>query len=72
MINNNEIAEQVKELRDKNIPVYSISKINSYSSCAYGYYSTYVKKEKGIENIYRINTEVTYIKLYRTCVMVIK
>lgn len=47
-----EVKDKVKELRDNNIPVYSISRLNAVDSCAYEYYQTYIKKQKSIDNIY--------------------
>lgn len=45
----NEKEQQLlKELRDKGHTVYSISRINNFNTCAYGYYLTYVKRQRGL------------------------
>ena len=43
------------ELKEKNIPVYSVSRLETYNTCKYKYYKTYVmqSKEKS-ENIYSV------------------
>lgn len=48
------IKEKVKELRDKKIPLYSISRLNAFDTCQYSYYKTYVQepKDRGRPNIY--------------------
>ena len=47
--------EKLKELKSKNIPVYSVSKLDTYNTCKYKYYKTYSKeKEEQTENIYSI------------------
>lgn len=47
-----ELNATLQELRDKNIPVYSISRIDSINNCLYGAYLTYVKGDRGEGNIY--------------------
>lgn len=47
-----DIKEKVRELREKEVPVYSISRLNTVDQCAYEYYQTYIKKEKSLDNIY--------------------
>lgn len=45
----NEKEQQLlQELRDKGHTVYSISRINNYNTCAYGYYLSYIKRERGL------------------------
>ena len=51
--NREEVKDKVNKLREDNIPIYSISRLNTIDSCAYEYYQTYIKKEKGVDNIYR-------------------
>lgn len=51
----NTITEKkAKELRDKGVDVWSISRLNSYNNCAYGYKRTYVGEDRsrGKDNIY--------------------
>ena len=42
----------VKQLRNDGKNVYSISRINAYNGCNFEYYNTYVKKNRGINNVY--------------------
>lgn len=45
----NEKEQQLlQELRDKGHTVYSISRINNFNTCKYGYYLSYVKRERGL------------------------
>jgi RecB family exonuclease len=46
--------EQLQTLSDQDIPVYSISRLNSIHDCAYAAYKTYIKNERGINNVYGI------------------
>ena len=47
--------KKVKELKNKNIPIYSVSKLDTYNTCKYKYYKTYSsEKEEPTENIYSI------------------
>lgn len=47
--------KKLSELKSKNIPVYSVSKLDTYNTCKYKYYKTYSKeKEEQTENIYSI------------------
>lgn len=51
-MNNNKLKEKLKELQNKNIQVYSISRLNTYDECPYSYFLTYRKNNRGIDNIY--------------------
>jgi len=46
--------ERIKELKDKGIELYSISKLDAINNCLYASYLTYRKGEKGRNNIYAI------------------
>ena len=46
------IKDQLDLLREKGHTVYSISRLNSYNDCQYGYYRSYVLKDRGDNNIY--------------------
>lgn len=50
-----EIKNKVKKLKEENIPVYSISRLNTIENCKYEFYKTYMLKTEGINNIYRLN-----------------
>jgi len=52
MIRNND--DRLQELRDKNIPVYSISRLDCINRCMYEAYLTYVCNKRGRSNIYAI------------------
>lgn len=50
-----EADRKVKELQSSNIPVYSVSRLETYNTCKYKYYKTYLsQKEEKSENIYSI------------------
>lgn len=44
----------LNELKEKGHTVYSISRLNTFLNCEYEYYKSYIKKEKGIDNVYTI------------------
>lgn len=46
------IDAQLKELYDKGIPIYSISRLDSINQCLYQAYNTYVLHNKGVQNVY--------------------
>lgn len=48
------IAPELKWLYDNNIPVYSISRIDTINHCLYEAYQSYMLHEKGADNIYSI------------------
>lgn len=48
------MKNKLNELKEKGVPVYSFSKLNSFNNCEYEYYNTYVLKNRGIDNIYTI------------------
>lgn len=45
---------KLNELQDKGKKVYSISRLNTFNDCQYGYYKTYIEKNKGKDNIYSL------------------
>ena len=47
-----EVDPRLQELYDKNIPVYSISRLDSINNCLYGAYRTYILKERERPNVY--------------------
>lgn len=48
------INEKLKELYDNDIPVYSISRLDTINNCMYEAYKTYIKHEKGLQNVYAL------------------
>jgi hypothetical protein len=49
------VREKNKELQnlfDNGEKVYSISKLNTFNNCQYEYWNTYIKRNKGLTNIY--------------------
>ncbi|WP_182006270.1 PD-(D/E)XK nuclease family protein [Priestia aryabhattai] len=46
------MKEKLKELKDKGITVYSFSRLGTMNNCEFEYYNTYVKRNKGVPNIY--------------------
>lgn len=47
-----EVDPRLKELWDKGITIYSISRIDSINNCLYGAYRTYKLHERGKDNVY--------------------
>ncbi|MEK4824486.1 PD-(D/E)XK nuclease family protein [Niallia sp. FSL W8-0951] len=46
--------EKLEELYESGAKVYSHSKLGTFNNCEYEYYNTYVKKNRGIDNIYTL------------------
>lgn len=46
--------EQLQKLINQGIEVYSISRLNTFESCEYSYYLSYILKQKGFDNVYSI------------------
>lgn len=46
--------KQLEELKKQGKTVYSISRINSFNTCQYGYYRTYILRDRGKNNVYGI------------------
>lgn len=44
--------KKLQELFDKNIPVYSYSKLDSFHGCKYNWYQSYILHERSKDNIY--------------------
>lgn len=44
--------EKLEQLKEEGHKVYSFSKLGSFLNCEYEYYNTYIKRNRGIENIY--------------------
>jgi len=49
-----ELEPIVKKLVEDGNTVYSFSKLNTFKQCQYGFYNTYVLKNRGIDNIYSV------------------
>ena len=49
-----ELEPIVKKLIEDGNIVYSFSKLGSFNQCEYGYYNTYILKNRGIDNIYSV------------------
>lgn len=49
---NGKEQELVKKLREEGNTIYSISRVNSFNNCQYEYFNTYVKRNRGIGNVY--------------------
>lgn len=47
-----DVAEKIKELRSQGVTVYSFSRLGV--DCDYEYYNTYVKRNRGIDNVYTL------------------
>lgn len=47
-----EVKEKIKELRDKGIPIYSISRLNTVDNCGWEYWQTYMEHLEQKDNIY--------------------
>lgn len=45
---------KLEELRKKNIPIYSISRLDTINNCAYEAYRTYILGDRGENNIYAL------------------
>ncbi|WP_346938259.1 PD-(D/E)XK nuclease family protein [uncultured Clostridium sp.] len=46
--------ERLQKLFDKNIPVYSYSKLDAWDGCKYNWYHSYILHERSKDNIYSI------------------
>lgn len=46
------MKEKLEELRKQGAKIYSFSKLGTFNTCQYEYYNTYVKRNKGINNVY--------------------
>lgn len=46
--------KRLKELQDKNVPIYSISRLDAINHCLYGAYRTYILNERGPGNVYSV------------------
>lgn len=55
--------EKLQELFDKNIPVYSYSKLDSWDGCKYNWYHSYILHERSKDNIYSIIGSVIHDSL---------
>ena len=53
---NKKSEQQVKDLRNQGVEIWSVSRLNSYNDCAYGYKNSYVGEDRtrGKDNIYSI------------------
>jgi hypothetical protein len=60
-----ETSERLQELFDKNIPVYSYSKLSSWDECKYNWYMSYILKIRSKDNIYSKIGEVSHDSLER-------
>lgn len=47
-----EVKEKIKELREKGIPIYSISRLNTVDNCGWEYWQTYIEHLEPKDNIY--------------------
>jgi len=47
-----ESQEKIEELKKKGMQIWSISRLNSFNQCQYGYYKTYIEGDRGLGNIY--------------------
>lgn len=46
------VQEQIKKLKEQNVPIYSISKLNTMDECLWSYWLTYMEHLPSKENIY--------------------
>lgn len=49
-----EKSKILEKLKEEGKTVYSISRINSFNTCQYGYYRTYILRDRGKNNVYGI------------------
>lgn len=49
-----ELNKKKEELMKQGVPIYSISRLNSFNQCKYGYYKTYIEGNRGKDNVYSI------------------
>jgi len=54
LADNSKIKEKIEELRNKDIPIYSISRLDTINGCLAEAYKTYIEKKTGTNNIYAI------------------
>lgn len=47
-----EVKEKIKELRDRGVPIYSISRLNTVDNCGWEYWQTYMEHLTQKDNIY--------------------
>lgn len=55
--------KRLQDLLDKGANLYSYSKLSSIDECQYGAYLTYIKKDRGIHNIYDVCGSCIHDKL---------
>ncbi|WP_025909318.1 PD-(D/E)XK nuclease family protein [Priestia flexa] len=48
------MKEKLDELRSQGKRIFSHSKLNTMNTCEYEYYNTYIKKNRGIDNVYTL------------------
>lgn len=48
------MEEKLEELKSQGKTVYSHSRISTFNNCEYEYYHTYVKKDRGLNNVYTL------------------
>ena len=47
-----EAQEKIDELKKQGKQIWSISRLNAFNQCEYGYYKTYIEGDRGLGNIY--------------------
>jgi ATP-dependent helicase/DNAse subunit B len=48
------LKEKLEELRKSGAKIYSFSKLGTFNNCEYEYYNTYIKRTRGIDNVYTL------------------
>lgn len=61
------IQDKIDKVKDMGGTVYSISRLNTYNDCQYGYYRNYVLKDKGEDNIYAVLGGNIHDRLENVC-----
>lgn len=49
-----DVNKQIEELQANNVPVYSISRLDSINNCKYEAYLTYIEGNRGIDSVYTL------------------
>lgn len=48
------LKEKLDELKKQGAKIFSFSRLGTFDNCEYEYYNTYVKKDRGIDNVYTL------------------
>lgn len=48
------MEDKLKQLQEQGAKIFSFSKLNTFNTCEYEYFNTYVNKNRGIDNVYTL------------------